>query len=91
MIQIQIPALQLAYRAPTMANAPTSFSSHYDEFTTRKSHPTVETPPSYQLNCDNHPFLANLLDMSDELKAFCNRVLANEGDIFENYVISRIQ
>lgn len=77
MVQIQNLALQLSYRTPAITSAPTSSYRHDDEFKTQKSHPIIETPPPHQLSCDNLPFLMNLLDMSDDLNAFPNRVLAS--------------
>lgn len=49
----------------------------------------VETRSSNPLNCDNYPFCRDLLDISEELKIFFNKVLAMKGDIFETFSISR--
>lgn len=49
----------------------------------------VETRSSNQLNCDNHPFFTDLLDISEVLEIFFNTVLAMKGDTFETCSISR--
>lgn len=43
-----------------------------------------------QVDCDNHPFFSNLLQVSKELKSFYKKVRATRGDTFESCLINSV-